>query len=144
MRLVFLLTLLCPLIAEARTVVVEDGRCRVVERHVPSADVAYRPGVDVRGRTVVPADLNGGNQVTTPRFVTIPLNIPITEFLAVRPPFLDAVEIDAGLILVDTETGFLSYDGQRLDQPQIVLCEEVEGGQVRILNLPPPPAREGG
>jgi hypothetical protein len=144
MRLIFMMTLLCPLLAEARTIVVEDGRCRVVERHVPDEDVAYKPGVDVNGRAVVPADLNGGNQVVTPRFVTIPLNIPITEFLPVRPPFLDAVEVDAGLILVDTKTGFLSYDGQRLDQPRIVLCEDDDNGGVRILNLPPPPPRLNG
>lgn len=144
MRLIFLLTLLCPLLADARTVIVDDGRCRVVERYVPNADVAYQPGVDVKGRAVAPADLNGGNQVVTPRFVTIPLNIPISEFLAVTPPFLNDVEVDAGLILVDTETGFLSYDGQRLDQPEIVLCEEDDSGGVRILNLPPPPPRQAG
>lgn len=144
MRLIFLLTLLCPLLVEARTIVVEDGRCRVVERHVPDDDVAYRPGVDVKGRAVAPADLNGGNQVATPRFVTIPLNIPINQFLPVTPPFLNDVEVDAGLILVDTETGFLSYDGQRIDQPQFVLCEDDGGGNIQILNLPPPPPRQAG
>jgi len=144
MRPIFLLALLCPFLAEARTVIVDDGRCRVAERHVPDADVAYRPGVDVKGKAVAPADLGGGNNVQTPRFVPLPLNIPISEFLPVTPPFLNDVEIDAGLILVDTETGYLTYDGQRLDQPVILLCEEDEKGALRILNLPPPPPRQAG
>ena len=124
--------------AAAQTIVVEDGRCRLATAHRPAPDVAYRPGVDVNGKAVVPADLNGGNAVRTPRRVTIPLQIPISELLAVRPPFLDQVEVDAGLVLVDVETGYLTYDGQRLDQPQFLLCEE-DNGVVKVLNLPPPP-----
>lgn len=44
--------------AEDQTVRVTTSDCiRIVEHH-PSADVAYRPGVDVRGRKVVPADVD--------------------------------------------------------------------------------------
>jgi uncharacterized Zn-binding protein involved in type VI secretion len=32
--------------------------CDYVKRHVPDADVAYQPGVDVDGKPVAPADLN--------------------------------------------------------------------------------------
>lgn len=144
MRLLFVIALLCPLLAEARTVIVDNGRCRFVENHQPAADVAYQPGVDARGRPVVSADLNGGNAVATPRFVTIPLNIPLSEFLPVRPPFLDDVEVNAGLVLVDTQTGYLSYDGQQIDQPRALLCEVDETGDVRAFGMPPPPPREAG
>ncbi|WP_416896762.1 MAG: hypothetical protein ACMVY4_14680 [Minwuia sp.] len=139
MRPILLLALMLSCPAAAQTIVVDDGRCRLVSAHVAAPDVAYKPGVDVNGKAVVPADLNGGNAVRTPRFVPIPLNIPIAEFLAVRPPFLDQVEVDAGLVLVDVETGYLTYDGQRLDQPQFLLCEEDGNGGIVVLNLPPPP-----
>ncbi|MBI3420396.1 MAG: hypothetical protein HY053_09710 [Proteobacteria bacterium] len=32
--------------------------CQLLTKHVPDADVTYRPGVDVQGRKVAPADLN--------------------------------------------------------------------------------------
>ncbi len=35
---------------------VESAACRYVTQHVPDADVDYKPGVDVRGKNVVPAD----------------------------------------------------------------------------------------
>ncbi len=124
---------------QAQTIVVEDGRCRVVDIHVPDADVAYRPGVDVNGNAVAPADLGGGNAVRTPRFVPIPVTIPLNQLLNTPPPFTDFIEVDAGLLLVDVETGYITYDGQRLDPPQAVLCDETDDGDVRILNAPPPP-----
>src|ERR1051326_6813410 len=32
--------------------------CQYVIKHIPDADVTYRPGEDVEGRKVAPADLN--------------------------------------------------------------------------------------
>ena len=46
--------------ASALTLTVSDAACRSVAAHQPSADVEYRPGVDVHGKPVAPADLNGG------------------------------------------------------------------------------------
>ncbi|MEQ8229614.1 MAG: hypothetical protein RIA64_16135 [Rhodospirillales bacterium] len=40
--------------------------CRRVMRHRARADVAYKPGVDVRGKKVTPADLSGGFQMVLP------------------------------------------------------------------------------
>ena len=40
------------------TIVVRESDCRVLARHHPDADVAYTPGVDVKGQAVTPADLN--------------------------------------------------------------------------------------
>ena len=54
--------------------------CATLARHVPSADVAYKPGVDVHGKKVAPADLPGSNSIAVPKIV----NIPITIDLAAR------------------------------------------------------------
>ena len=40
-------------------------------RHEPAPDVAYQPGVDVHGRAVAPADLNGGSQIELPDVIYI-------------------------------------------------------------------------
>lgn len=39
------------------TVTIAKSDCILLVEHVPSADVAYQPGVDVRGRKVAPADV---------------------------------------------------------------------------------------
>ncbi len=45
--------------AEEVRVTVTRQDCARLIRHTPSADVAYQPGVDVKGREVAPADLPG-------------------------------------------------------------------------------------
>ena len=44
--------------AAAELVVISRDDCARVVAHVPAPDVAYRPGVDTRGRAVAPADLD--------------------------------------------------------------------------------------
>ena len=43
--------------AEIKAFVSRDD-CRILTEHIPSDDVAYKAGVDVRGRAVKPADLS--------------------------------------------------------------------------------------
>ncbi|MCC3860874.1 hypothetical protein [Pseudemcibacter aquimaris] len=43
-----------------RIILVTPAHCNLLTPHIPDADVEYNPGKDVRGRDVVPADLNGG------------------------------------------------------------------------------------
>ncbi|MDX1922336.1 MAG: hypothetical protein SFW65_04315 [Alphaproteobacteria bacterium] len=40
-----------------QTIRVDASACRYVTKHVPDADVAYKPGVNVHGKKVVPADV---------------------------------------------------------------------------------------
>ena len=44
--------------ARAALLSVKPDDCAELVAHVPDDDVAYRPGVDVRGNKVAPADLN--------------------------------------------------------------------------------------
>ncbi len=41
------------------TIYVTRDDCAMLQQHHPSADVTYRPGVDVHGKYVAPADLPG-------------------------------------------------------------------------------------
>lgn len=44
-----------------RIILVTPADCQLLTPHVPDADVEYKPGKDVRGRDIVPADIGGGN-----------------------------------------------------------------------------------
>ena len=48
-----------PALADDR-VAVSRADCQRLVAHVPAADVAYKPGVDVHGKAVASADLPGG------------------------------------------------------------------------------------
>lgn len=53
--------------------------CRRLAIETRSADVAYQPGVDVRGNAVESADLQSGFQYTLPDVIEFPIRInPIT------------------------------------------------------------------
>ncbi len=70
--------------AQVITVTVHD--CRHVVAHVASPDVEYRPGVDVRGRKVAPADLGGTPQVEIPDTITFDLQLDLEELAGPPPP----------------------------------------------------------
>jgi hypothetical protein len=61
--------------AAAETVTISTADCRKLVAHAPRPDVTYQGGVDVRGKAVVPADLNASTAVDLPAFVEIPLTV---------------------------------------------------------------------
>lgn len=91
---------------------VDPALCRALTRHQPAPDVAYKPGVDVKGRAVAPADLPGsaGSSLSTERF-EIPLTLDLARRLGVKVP-------TAGLPTAGLpgamEIGRMTLDGGRL------------------------------
>ncbi len=69
--------------ALAEPVVISAADCRALVAHVPSADATYQPGVDVRGKAVVPADL-GGAPIDLPATIDIQLNVDVARRLGAR------------------------------------------------------------
>ncbi|CCQ73903.1 hypothetical protein [Magnetospira sp. QH-2] len=67
-----------PAMAQA-TLQVTKRDCQRLIRHSPSADVAYKPGVDVRGKRVAPADMHGGSPIKLPKEITIPITVDLAE-----------------------------------------------------------------
>lgn len=85
MKLIFLLSLLAgPALAE--TVTISTADCRRLAAHAPRADVTYQPGVDVRGKPVVPADLGGGSSVQIPDVIDIPITVDVAKRLGRGAP----------------------------------------------------------
>ncbi len=44
-------------------VIVTPEDCLLLEEHIPDDDVTYKPDVDVRGNSVVPAEIKNGNRL---------------------------------------------------------------------------------
>lgn len=96
-----LLTAAGTLPAAAQTIAERD--CRRLERHVPAPDVAYRPGVDVRGRAVAPADLYPSAAIV-PERLAIYLGVDLRQRLGLPPDLiadlpLGVIEVDNGTVL---------------------------------------------
>ncbi len=67
------------------------GDCVRPVPHVPAPDVAYRPGVDVNGKPVVPADLGGTTMLVSPDAFDIDIDINLSDRFAIPgdPAFYD-------------------------------------------------------
>lgn len=131
-RLVALLTL-CGLAvgvgfvkAEEIRVEVDEKTCQKVQRHLARQDVNYKPGVDVRGKKVVPADIQS-NQIVLPETISIDLSLPLQDLFDVaNPPAreLQNAEVEVGRIDYDISSGQLSFNGQKLAEPALVKIGE--------------------
>lgn len=102
---------------------IDPGTCRLLPTHHPAPDVAYKPGVDVHGKAVAPADLSKGPR--PPLRVEIPLTLGLARQLnlAVPPTVLpDTAEV--GRIVV--QDGKVLFNGQPIgshaEDELAVLC----------------------
>ncbi len=94
--------------------------CRRLVQHRASADVAFKPGVDVRGNPVAPADLPGQARITAPNEITINLTIDVLRQYGVPADSLLAPsgEASVGTIKYDISSGKLTYNDQPLSDPE--------------------------
>lgn len=65
----------------AETVTISTADCRRLVAHAPAPGVAYQGGVDVRGKAVVPADVNGSAAIDLPEIIEIPLTVDVARRL---------------------------------------------------------------
>ncbi len=89
--------------------------CRQLARHLPEPNVAYQPGVDARGRPVVPADV-------------------AAEPLALPEPRLVEIAVDTFKRLGIPPEGRANYRGQAI----VGLVEVAPDGLVRLNGRPLP------
>ncbi|MGM0560982.1 MAG: hypothetical protein ACQETX_07940 [Pseudomonadota bacterium] len=63
--------------AESVKVTISAADCQLLQPYTPESgqDPAYKPGVDVEGNAVAPADLGGGSQFELPESFTFPLEV---------------------------------------------------------------------
>ncbi len=117
---------------EKATVVITRADCARLVAHVPDPDVAYRPGVDVYGRAVVPADLGGPARIELPETILIDIEIDLLQRFGIpaSPALYDG---DAEVGEVAYRDGRFTFNGQPLqDEAQAALaarCQKVVDGR---------------
>jgi hypothetical protein len=99
--------------APAQSLTVTDRDCAQLIAHAAANDVNYKPGVDVYGRPVAPADLNPSSQIQMPQSFTIDVNADLRKY---------GIPSSSPLLLPSTKIGQLRVeDGGRSvyfnDQP---------------------------
>lgn len=106
--------------------------CQRLVQHRPGADVAYKPGVDVRGNPVAPADLPGQARITAPNEITINLTVDLLRQYGVTPasPLAPRGEASVGTVTYDIAAGRMTFNGQPLSDPeQDALAAACSGAQ---------------
>jgi hypothetical protein len=114
--LVMLLTILVPaaaVAAEKTTVRITGADCARLVEHRPSADVAYKPGIDVRGRKVAPADVPASPALKNlvPRVLEFPVSLNPLKGGAAR---FGETSLNVGNAAFDMKTGKATFNGQPL------------------------------
>ena len=90
---------LSPVVAKSLVVQVSKNDCRRIVRKMSSADVAYKPGLDVRGRRVGAADINDGGRIKLPDVFEFNVNVNLRKYLG--GPEADAAAASTAAIAAD-------------------------------------------
>lgn len=119
--------------------------CQLLPVHTEGADVAFKPGVDVRGKPVVPADLNAPT-MDLPKTIVIPLSVDMAGKL--QASNVEGLKLDAPLGMVEIHpNGRVVYNDQDLTPNIYALCgrEAVPETAPSSSTSPPsaPPAPDG-
>jgi len=109
-----------PAAAEDAYMSISEADCARLARHYPADDVTYRPGSDVRGKPVVPADLNGdpngGGGLILPDAVVIPIEVDLFERYGIPANSANFKgDIFIGEVVVDVASGRATFNGQPLE-----------------------------
>jgi hypothetical protein len=128
MRLCIAITLLIasiastPVLAQTQaatqsgTASISRDDCRRMVRYHPDADVAYKPGVDVHGKAVAPADLAKDDEAGAPQKITIDLHAQLGQVLGnSTPTLLGQSFVNTGQVSIDLNDGSVTLNGKKVD-----------------------------
>lgn len=137
MRTLMLTALLCLLSVPAYAQN-DLALCRLRAQHVAAADVTYKPGVDVHGNPVVPADLNAVPNMV-PDIIKIPMNIDLAQRLGKVPAGMD-MKSEMGMAEIHRD-GRVTFNGQDLTQQTAVVCGDTPVENTNVTAQVPPPVQ---
>ncbi len=112
--------------AKGETVEVSDEACAAVVAHTPGGDVAFKPGVDVRGNAVAPADLPSHGGLKMSQNVLVDLALPLrkgSSASAAKVSRADA-SLPIGSLAVDVASGRLVFNGEPLGDSDVAAVAE--------------------
>lgn len=106
------------------TIRLTKRQCRhLVVSHKASGDVAYKPGLDVRGNPVVPADLSGGFEWITPDEIEFDLAFNPLGNTGLDADDFSNTNANVGTIKYDILSGRLTLNGRPLSDPLLAVIE---------------------
>lgn len=138
MKFVFILLLvfLAPSVVRAEEQKLSP-ECRVLPDHKAAPGVAYEGGVDVKGKAVVPADINA-SPITMPENIVVPLSLDLAKRL--QGLNVTGLNLESTLGFLEVSSGGrVTYNGQDLTPQVYLLC-----GQKRAENPPETPDPDNG
>lgn len=121
---------IAPALAQKAAITEQD--CRQLVDYVAAPDVAYKPGVDARGRPVAPADLNQ-SQIAVPQSFTIDLAVSLQGFGIPSTSTLFEPTASIGKLTVEDGGRRVLYNGQPLgnteQQALAEACKKLQAQQ---------------
>jgi hypothetical protein len=103
-------------------IAVSRQNCDYLTKYQEPPGVEYQPGVDVHGRPVAPADIDGGANIQLPETIVIPVEVLLRNYGFIPPGSpLRQSKAELGAITVTGDQVF--YNGQPLtDQDEAALA----------------------
>ena len=102
----------------APAIIVSHNDCDYITAHRPAPDVAYRPGVDVHGKPVVPADLPGNPNAVPPQ-IEIYVKVPPASLPPGVRAQLQNSDVYASRVSVDLLSNRVLVNGEPLQDPAL-------------------------
>lgn len=99
-------------------IIISRNDCARLVAHQPAPDVTYKPGVDVHGNPVAPADLPDSVQLAVPEDIAIDLTVEVQHRFGI--PSNSAMfrpEVRVGTVIVKPD-GSATFEGQPLTSPE--------------------------
>ncbi|OIN86416.1 MAG: hypothetical protein AUJ12_05555 [Alphaproteobacteria bacterium CG1_02_46_17] len=92
----------------------------ICEKHFVADDVNYKPGVDVDGNPVAPADISAP-PIDVPEYMEVPLSIDLAQVIKI--PMADTIEMKPVLgNLKLYKDGHVEYNGQDISDKVATFC----------------------
>ena len=111
-----------PTDGKSEAIAVEKMICEQLYVHTAAEDVAFKPGVDVDGNAVAPAEMpSQGAAITAPDYIEVPLTVDLAQRL--NQPVPEGVKME-GVIgnLRLYKDGRISYNGNDILAHSSAMC----------------------
>jgi len=119
--------------AAERTIAVARSDCELAVRYVPPPGVAYQPGVDVHGKPVAPADLDGNQRLQLPDTIAVVITDDLRKRFGLPDdsPLFDSTAF-VGIVALRMSDHRLTFNGVELSDREAdalaALCRDATKG----------------
>ena len=123
--MLYVCLLMYPLNVNAQSVISDPNICNYMISHQTDNDVTYKPGIDVEGKAVKPAELKTSHSIQAPDIIEFPLTISLDQFLETAG-ISEKLEMETKLetITIEMKTGKVTYGGKDITSDLQNYCHE--------------------